>query len=173
MIMPRGHQRLLLPAKPWFIALTLLLALFIDMLPVGPLAAMPSVLAVVLVFWNVHQSQRIGVGWAFLLGLIVDVSHGAVLGQHALAYSCLAFAAVSLHRRLLWFGVVEQMLHVLPMFLLAHLLQLAARLAVGGMPPGWELLAAPLIETLLWPLAYALLLAPQRRAPLRDDHRPL
>lgn len=173
MIMPRGHQRLLLPAKPWFIALSLLLALCIDLLPIGPVAAMPSVLAVVLVFWNVHQSQRIGVGWAFLLGLIVDVNHGAVLGQHALAYSGLAFAAVSLHRRMLWFGVVEQMLHVLPMFLLAHLLQLAVRLMVGGMTPSWTLLLAPLLEALLWPLATALLLAPQRRAPNRDEHRPL
>jgi rod shape-determining protein MreD len=88
MIMPRGQQRLLLPAKPWFIVLSLLLALFVDMLPIGPAPAMPQVLAaVVLVFWNVHQSRRIGVGWAFLLGLLVDVSHGAVLGQHALAYT--------------------------------------------------------------------------------------
>lgn len=173
MIMPRGHQRLLLPAKPWFIALTLLVALFTDLLPIGPIAAMPSALAVVLVFWNVHQSQRIGVGWAFLLGLIVDVNHGAVLGQHALAYSGLAFAAVSLHRRMLWFGVVEQMLHVLPMFALAHLLQLLVRLGVGGMTPSWTLLLAPLLEALLWPLATALLLAPQRRAPNRDEHRPL
>ena len=173
MIMPRGHQRLLLPAKPWFILLSLLLALFIDMLPLGAAPAMPQVVAVVLVFWNVHQSRRIGVGWAFLLGLIVDVSHGAVLGQHALAYSGLAFAAVSLHRRLLWFGVLEQMLHVLPLFAFAHLLMVGVRLAVGGMAPSPWLMAAPLLETLLWPLAHALLLAPQRRAPARDEHRPL
>ena len=173
MIMPRGHQRLLLPAKPWFIALSLLLALFIDMLPLGRVPAMPQVTAVVLVFWNVHQSRRIGVGWAFLLGLLIDVSHGAVLGQHALAYAVLAFAAVSLHRRLLWFGVVEQMLHVLPMFAAAHLLMVGARLAVGGMAPSPWLIAAPVLEALLWPIATAVLLAPQRRAPERDEHRPL
>ncbi len=173
MIMPRGQQRLLLPAKPWFIALSLLIALFIDLLPIGQAAAMPSVLAVVLVFWNVHQSRRIGVGWAFLLGLVVDVNHGAVLGQHALAYAGLAYFAVSLHRRLLGFGVIEQMLHALPMFALAHLLQVLVRLGVGGMAPPWTLVFAPLFETLLWPLAWALLLAPQRRAPDRDEHRPL
>lgn len=173
MIMPRGQQRLLLPAKLWFIALSLLVALFIDLLPIGQVPAMPSVLAVVLVFWNVHQSRFVGVGWAFLLGLIVDVNHGAVLGQHALAYSGLAFAAVSLHRRLLWFGVLEQMLHVYFMFLMAHALQVIVRLAVGGMTPSWSLLLAPIFEALLWPLAYAVLLAPQRRAPNPDEHRPL
>ena len=173
MIMPRGQQRLLLPAKPWFIVLSLLLALFVDMLPIGPAPAMPQVAAVVLVFWNVHQSRRIGVGWAFLLGLLVDVSHGAVLGQHALAYAGLAFTAVSLHRRLLWLGVLEQALQVLPLFAMAHLVMVGARLAVGGMAPSPWMLLAPVLEAMLWPLASALLLAPQRRAPSQDAHRPL
>lgn len=173
MIMPRGQQRLLLPAKPWFIVLTLLLALCIDLLPLGPAPAMPQVSALVLVFWNVHQSRRIGVGWAFLLGLLVDVSHGALLGQHALAYSFLAFAAVSLHRRLLKFNVLEQALQVLPLFLLAQGLMVGVRLMVGGMAPSPWLLAAPLLQALLWPLAHLLLLAPQRRAPGGDEPRPL
>jgi rod shape-determining protein MreD len=172
MIMPRGSQ-LLLPAKPWFIALTLLLALLMDMLPLGPQPAKPDLLAVVLVFWNVHQTRRIGVGWAFFLGLLIDVHHGALLGQHALSYSGLAFLAVSLHRRLLWFGVWEQTVQVLPLFVAAHLVQFVVRMLLGGMAPSpWGLLA-PLFEALLWPVATALLLAPQRRAPDRDENRPL
>lgn len=173
MIMPRGSGQLLLPAKPWFIALTLLLALLADMLPLGPQPAKPHLVAVVLVFWNVHQTRRIGVGWAFFLGLLIDVHHGAVLGQHALAYSGLAFLAVTLHRRLLWFGVWEQTAQVLPLFFAAHLLQFLVRMAFGGMAPSPWLLLAPAFEALLWPLATALLLAPQRRAPDRDEHRPL
>jgi rod shape-determining protein MreD len=35
------------------------------------------------------------------------------------------------------------------------------------------MLLAPLLEALLWPLATALLLAPQRRAPDPDQNRPL
>jgi rod shape-determining protein MreD len=173
MIMPRGAGQLLLPARPWFIALTLALALLIDMVPVGREPAWPSVLALVLVFWNVHQPRRGGVGWAFALGLLMDVHQGALLGQHALAYSLLAFLAVTLHRRLLWFGVLEQALQVLPLFALAHAVQLVVRLGMGGMAPGWGLLLAPVFEALLWPLASWLLLAPQRRAPDRDAHRPL
>ena len=172
MIMPRGSQ-LLLPAKPWFIGLTLLLALLVEMVPLGPMPAKPDLLAVVLVFWNVHQMRRISVGWAFFLGLLIDVHHGALLGQHALAYSGLAFLAVSLHRRLLWFTVVEQMVQLLPLFAAAHLVQFAVRMLLGGMAPSPWLLLAPLFEALLWPLATALLLAPQRRAPDRDENRPL
>ena len=171
-MMPRGSQ-LLMPANPFFIAFSLLVALLLDMIPLGRIPAMPDFVALVLVFWGVHQPRRVGVGWAFAFGLMIDVHHGALLGQHALAYSALSFGAIALHRRIPWFGLLEQALHVLPLFALAHLLSLVVRLIVGGMWPGWSLLLAPIIEGLLWPLASVLLLAPQRRAPDRDAHRPL
>ena len=60
MIMPRGADHLLLPVNPLFVAFTLLLALAVNMLPVGRHAAQPDLLAVVLVFWNVHQPRRVG-----------------------------------------------------------------------------------------------------------------
>lgn len=172
MIMPRGSQ-LLLPANPWFITFSLIVALVIDMVPLGRLAWMPDALAVVLVFWGVHQPRRVGVLWAFVFGLAMDVHDGALLGQHALAYSALSFGAVMLHRRLPWFSLGNQAVQVLPLFVAAHLIALVVRMVVGGMWPGWGLLLAPLLEAALWPLASLLLLAPQRRAPDPDAHRPL
>jgi rod shape-determining protein MreD len=47
------------------------------------------------------------------------------------------------------------------------------RLVSGGSLPGWQLLIAPTIEALLWPVAVWILLAPQRRAPDPDENRPL
>ncbi|RZJ06944.1 MAG: rod shape-determining protein MreD [Rubrivivax sp.] len=173
MIMPRAAEKLLLPANPWFIGFTLIVALMVDMVPVGRVAAMPDVLAVVLVFWGVHQPRRIGVLWAFVFGLAVDVHDGALLGQHALAYSGLSFGAIMLHRRLTWFNLGAQAVQVLPLFVTAHLLALIVRMIVGGMWPGWGMLLAPLLEAALWPIASMLLLAPQRRAPDRDANRPL
>lgn len=173
MIMPRAAGQLLLPANPWFIAFTLVIALMIDMVPAGRLAAMPDVLAVVLVFWGVHQPRRVGVLWAFVFGLLIDVHDGALLGQHALAYSGLSYGAISLHRRLTWFPIGAQAVQVLPLFFAAHALTVVVRLLVGGMWPGWSLLLAPVFEAALWPVASVLLLAPQRRAPDPDANRPL
>lgn len=173
MIMPRAAEKLLLPANPLFIAFTLIVALLIDMVPLGRVAAMPDVLAVVLVFWGVHQPRRVGVLWAFIFGLLIDVHDGALLGQHALAYSGLSFGAILLHRRLPWFSVMAQAVQVAPLFFAAHVLALVVRMMVGGMWPGWSTLLAPLLEAALWPLASMLLLAPQRRAPDRDANRPL
>ena len=173
MIMPRGSDQLLLPANPFFIAFTLALALAFNMLPLGRQPAMPDLLAIALVFWNVHQPRRVGVGLAFVFGLLMDVHQGALLGQHALAYTLLSFVAISIHRRLLWFGVVEQALQILPLLFAAHVLSLVVRLMAGDMFPGWWMLLAPIFESLLWPVLSVLLMAPQRRAPDPDQNRPL
>jgi rod shape-determining protein MreD len=173
MIMPRGSDQLLLPVNPFFIAFTLVAATLLEMLPGGRHAAAPDLLALVLVFWNVHQPRRVGVGVAFFFGLVMDVHQASLLGQHALAYTLLSFLAITVHRRVLWFAVPAQALHVLPVFVAAHAVSLVARLLAGGMFPGWWLLCAPLAEAALWPVTVWLLLAPQRRAPDPDENRPL
>ena len=172
MIMRRG-EALLLPASPWFIGLTLLLALGANVLPFGRVPAMPDLLALVLVFWAVHQPRRVGIVLAFVFGVVMDVHQGAILGQHALAYTLMSFGAVAMHRRLLWFELPAQMLQVLPLFVLAQVTMLGVGLAAGGMFPGWSMWLAPVFQALLWPVATLLLLAPQRRAPDPDQNRPL
>lgn len=172
MIMPSGQQ-LLLPANPVFIWTSLIAALLLDMLPLGRVPWMPDFLALVLVFWNIHQPQRVGIGLAFMFGLGMDVHQSALLGQHALAYTALSFFATMIHRRLLWFTVPSQALQILPLFVMAHGLEITIRMISGGVFPGWVLLLAPLAESLLWPVISVLLLAPQRRAPNPDQNRPL
>jgi rod shape-determining protein MreD len=168
-MMPRGSQ-VLLPVNPVFMWASMLA---LNMLPLGRAPAMPDFLAVALVFWNVQQPRRVGVGAAFVFGLFMDVHDGALLGQHALAYTLLAYFAITVHRRLLWFTVGAQAVQILPLFVAAHTVSLVIRLLAGAGFPGWGLLVAPLLEALCWPLASWLLLAPQRRAPDRDKNRPL
>jgi rod shape-determining protein MreD len=164
---------LLLPARPMFIWGTLLAALVLNLVPAGPAAWVPDFLALALVFWNVHQPRRVGIGAAFVAGLLMDVHNGALFGEHALAYTLLAYGAITLHRRVLWFPVGAQSLHVLALLLLAQCVSLAVRLWVGGNFPGWGYFASSVIGAAIWPLVSWLLLAPQRRPLERDDTRPL
>jgi rod shape-determining protein MreD len=176
MIMPRGHQ-LLLPANPLFVAFTLVTALLVNMLVnislVGNAAWMPDFLALVLVFWCVHQPRIVGIGIAFFLGVATDVHQSALLGQHALTYTALGFFATVIQRRLLWFTVPSQAMQVLPLFLAAHAMELLVRMMSGALFPGWTIFLAPVLEALLWPVVSVILLAPQRRAPDPDETRPL
>ena len=173
MTLMRPGQQLLLPANPVFIWFSLLLALLLNAMPLGRVPWMPDFLALVLVFWNVHQPLRIGIGTAFVFGLGMDVHQSALLGQHALAYTALGYFATLIQRRILWFSALSQALHVLPLFALAHAAELALRMLAGGIFPGWITVLAPLLETVLWPLVSILLLLPQRRAPDPDENRPL
>ncbi|HOZ62948.1 MAG TPA: rod shape-determining protein MreD [Burkholderiaceae bacterium] len=176
MIMRPGQQ-LLLPANPLFIWTSLLIALLLNMVQNmglwGRAAWVPDILAIVLVFWSVHQPLRVGIGIAFAFGLMMDVHQSSLLGQHALAYTALSFLAIAIHRRLLWFSVPSQAIQVLPLFVAAHLIELFIRMVGGGGFPGFQLFLAPVIEALLWPLVSVLLLVPQRRAPNPDANRPL
>ena len=173
MIMSR-REALLLPVSPWFIVLSLLLSLlFSKLLGLAQALWLPDILAVCIFFWGIHQPRRVGMATAFILGLWMDVQHSSLFGQHALSYSMLSYFAFRMHRRLLWFPIKEQMLQILPFFILAEAISLLIRLSTGDDFPGWTMLLSPFIETLLWPVANFILLAPQRRAHDPDANRPI
>src|SRR5579871_6365255 len=124
-------QRILLPVNAVFIAFSILLALLFNLLPWRDITGVPDLLALVLVFWGVHQPRKVSVGIAWTLGLVMDAGNGALMGQHAFAYAVLVFTANALSRRLLWFPLWPQALHVLFMMLGCQALMLAVRLATG------------------------------------------
>jgi rod shape-determining protein MreD len=171
--MPARPETLLLPANRAFIAFSLVVAFLLNLLPYGRAFWVPDFLALVLVFWNVHQPRKMGIGIAFLFGLLMDVHNGTLLGEHALAYSLLSYGAISLHRRLPWFGTAWSMLHVMALLAGAQLATILVRAIVGSGLPGWSFLLSVLTTTLLWPAAETVLLAPQRRAVEHDADRPL
>ncbi len=170
---PSSPQAILRPVNTVFIAFSLFVALMLNMLPWGRNWIVPDFLALVLVFWNVKQPRKVGMGVAWVFGMLMDVHEASVLGEHALAYSLLSYFAITLHRRVPWFSVTGQMAHVFPLFLAAQAVTLLVRIVAGGMaPPPWMLLES-VLTALLWPVVDLLLMAPQRRPTDRDDNRPI
>lgn len=170
--MERPHY-ILLPVSPLFITLTMLAAFLLNLLPWGSLPGVPDFLALVLIFWSVHQPRKVGIGIAFFMGLLMDVHNASLLGQHALAYTLLSYFAIMIHRRVLWFNVLTQALHVLPLLLVMQTVELVVQSMVSGKLPGWDYYLPSLATALIWPVVSLLLLAPQRRAVNRDDNRPI
>lgn len=166
-------QRILLPARVSFIVLTVALALLFNLLPWRNNAGVPDLTAAVLAFWCIHQPRRVGIGLAWTLGLLIDVGDGALLGQHAFGYSVLAFLALAVHRRILWFPLWQQALHLLLLLLATQLLTLVIRIAAGAGFPGWSYFAGSFICAALWPVLSFLLLLPQRRPEMMDENRPI
>lgn len=161
-------SQILQPVRVSTIIASFALALFLNFLPWRDLRLVPDFVALVLVFWCVRQPRLVGLGVAWTLGLITDAGNGVLLGQHALAYSLLAFLGIWLSRRVLWFGAGLQALHVGVILLVAQGVSLLVRLAAGNDFPGWPIIVGPLAGALLWPLVTWLLLLPQRR-PVREQ----
>jgi len=169
---PSG-QAILLPVRASTILGSLAVALLLDFLPWRTAALAPDFVALVLAFWCVRQPRLVGLGAGWLLGLLIDVGNGVLMGQHALSYSLLAFAAITLSRRILWFPLWGQALHVAALLLFAQGVDTLVRLAAGAEFPGWSIAVGPLLGAVLWPLLSVLLLLPQRMPTDVDETRAI
>ncbi len=166
-------QRILLPVKQWFIIFSLAAALMLNMVPLGRLPGVPDWVALVLAFWSVREPLRVGMLWAFVLGIAMDVVDASLMGQHALAYVLVAYGAASLSRRILWFPLLQQALHILPLLLGMQVVVVLVRLIAGSEFPGWSYFLSSFTATLLWvPLTFVLLL-PQYQPVEKDENRPI
>ena len=155
--MNRPHY-ILLPVNPLFIVASLAGAFLLNLLPWGQSVGIPDFVALVLVFWSIHQPRKVGIGIAFTMGLLMDVHDASLLGENALSYTLLSYFAIMIHRRVL---------------LLMQTVQLMVRLMVSGKFPGWMYFMESIVSAALWPLVTMILLAPQRRAIDRDENRPI
>jgi rod shape-determining protein MreD len=163
---PASPEEILRPVRPWFVVLTLALALFANLLPLSglALALRPDFLALVLLYWCIQEPRFVGVGVAWTVGLVMDVGDGTVFGQHALAYAFLAYAAEYFRRRVLRFPPWQQAAQVAVLLLLCSALVLLIRVVGGATLPRWTYAVPPLVGALLWPVVSVVLQWPQRPA---------
>ena len=168
----RPHY-ILLPVSPLFITFSLVCAFMLNLLPLGRWIGTPDFVAMVLVFWGIHQPRRVGIGVAFVMGLLMDVHDASLLGENALAYTLLSYLAIMIHRRVLWFPMLTQAMHVFPLLLFAQAVQAVVHFTASGRFPGLLHFVESLVAVALWPVITWLLLAPQRRAVDLDHTRPI
>ena len=170
--MSRPHY-ILLPVSPLFIGFSMAVAFVLNLLPWGRFIGAPDFVALLLVFWGIHQPRKVGIGIAFFMGLLMDVHDATLLGENALAYTLLSYFAIMIHRRVLWFPVLTQAVHVCPLLLMAQAIQVLVRCSFTDKFPGLMVFIESAVGIVLWPVITWMLLAPQRRAVDRDHTRPI
>ena len=142
---------------------SILITWMVSLLPWRSWSAAPDLLLLVIVFWCVHQSRRVGLITAFVFGLLMDVHDVGPLGQQALYYTLVAYGAHVLHRRLMRFDLWSQGMHLLPVFLLGRLVDVLAGAWQAGFWPGWTWVISVVLTAALWPAVGWVLLLPQHR----------
>ena len=166
-----ARHEILLPVKPAFIIATFIVAALLNMMPWAGWTAWlrPDFVALVVLYWVIEQPRRVGFTAAFALGLLMDVAEGALLGQHALSYTILAYAGIALNRRVRRFSLGSQVAHVIPLLLVNDLIVVGVRLLAGAEFPGYRYFLGSFIAGALWPFLSVALKLPQR--PRTDpDH---
>ncbi|MEH6559036.1 MAG: rod shape-determining protein MreD [Oceanicoccus sp.] len=143
----------------WVIATTLLAAILLSIVPM-PLWAQwgrPSIVAMVLIYWVIALPEHVGIGVAWMVGLLQDIVAGTPLGQNALALAVLAYLALILYQRLRMFTPLQQAIVVFVLIGLNQLLCHWVQTLTGTISPNLLFLLPALISALLWPVLSAFL----------------
>src|SRR4030095_4864963 len=70
--------------------------------------ARPDLALLMIIYWILTSPRIVGLGYAWLAGLILDALRGLVLGQHALAFLVVAFTTHKLQLRIRMFPLLHQ-----------------------------------------------------------------
>ena len=143
----------------WVLPVSLLLALLLGLVPLPewlqPLR--PYWVALVLAYWVLEEPEKMGLGAAFLLGLVADLSFGGLIGEQAMRLTIMAFILDRFRARMRFFPLSQQALAIGGLLLNDRVVSAAIHLVLGEPQQPWGYWWAPLLGMLLWaPLHFAL-----------------
>ena len=111
----------------------------------------PEFIALLVIYWVLHMPQRLGVGFAFIVGLFQDIVCWTPWGQHALALMVVAYMCQLGYQRILSYGILQQSFWV---FVLVGIHQLVANWThtlSGHAAEGLVFLVPAVLSGCLWP----------------------
>ncbi|MGR9073967.1 MAG: rod shape-determining protein MreD [Gammaproteobacteria bacterium] len=126
-------------------------------LPAGLHSFNPDWVLLVLIYWILNATDRIGVFNAFAVGLLTDALTGRLLGQYALAYSLTGYLCIKQRNRLRHFPVFQQGLLIFFLLLISQSLLFWTE-NIQGPTLLQEAFLLPVVSgTVCWPFIYSLL----------------
>lgn len=146
-------------SAPLTIALSVFGALMLTIMPLPAWAEMlrPAWASLVVFYWVLALPDRFNVGWAWLIGLLVDALTGSLLGAHAMTLAIIALIANRWHLKLRMHPQWQQSITLaLALLLNAVLLFWIGGIAGHSTRPLVRFIPV-IISALIWPWVYALL----------------
>ncbi|WP_045728242.1 rod shape-determining protein MreD [Xanthomonas sp. GPE 39] len=148
-----------LRTRGWVLPVSVIVALLLGLMPL-PLALQPLRpywLALALAYWVIETPDKIGLGFAFVVGVLADLLDGGVLGEQALRLVILSFILQRFRARIRFFPMSQQALVIGGLLLNDRIVAAAVHLSIGEPILPWNYWWAPLLGMLLWPPLFVLL----------------
>jgi rod shape-determining protein MreD len=147
------------PRNAWVLPVSLVVALLLGLVPLPDLLQpmRPYWLALVLAYWVLEEPEKIGLGAAFLVGVVADLVFGGLLGEQAMRLAIFAFILDRFRARLRFFPLSQQALAIGGLLVNDRVVSAVIHLVLGAPQQPWTFWWAPLVGMLLWaPLHFAL-----------------
>ena len=132
-------------------------------LPDWAIAYRPDWVTLVLIYWSMTLPSRIGVTMAWFAGLLLDVSYGTLMGQHAVGLVLVIYVIHLQHQRLRMASLLQQAIVIFFLLLIKQLLALWVDGMLGRAPDNWLYFMPTISSTFLWPWTYLILRDLQRK----------
>lgn len=141
------------------IVITLVVAAVLTLIPLPSVleALRPYWVALVFIYWALETQDMVGLGIAFVCGLLLDLLLGSLLGLHALSLVILVYLVTRFRARLRFFPPWQQALSVLGLLVNDRIILLWIISLRGDPLPSLAFWLPPIIGTLLWPWLFILL----------------
>lgn len=112
----------------------------------------PMLVFLTVVFWLLAEPHVIGVGFAWLAGILLDILTGGPLGQNALAMGVSAYLLQLAGQRMNNFSVWHQTFVVAVLAVFYQLVAIVVGLMDGRDADNWFMLYPVISTVLLWPV---------------------
>ena len=140
------------------------MVLMLIQLPESMRILRPEWVLLTLMYWAMALPLRVGVGYAWVVGLLMDVLFGGVLGVLAFSYALVVYLILRFHLQLRQFPLWQQALSLMSLILLVHVVTASM---TSGMSGWLAYFPAAVMSTLLWPLVHVFLRGVRRTFNVR------
>jgi rod shape-determining protein MreD len=130
----------------------------------------PDWVTLVLIYWAMATPTRIGVTMAWFAGLLLDVSYGTLMGQHAIGMVLVIYVIHLQHQRLRVASLLQQAIVIFFLLLVKQLLSLWVDGMLGRAPDSWLYFMPTITSTLLWPWTYLILRDLRRKFSIEKQY---
>ena len=149
---------------PVVLSLVVALMLAIAPMPEWLETFRPDWIALTLIYWSISFPHNYSVGAAWAAGLVIDVAHGTLLGQHALAMSIVIYVTVKFHLQFRQFPTLQLTATVFALIALYQFILFWVNGVAGINAPVASYWGPVIGGTLLWPQIAMLLVGVRQRA---------